>query len=101
MGWLKKVTYGDASTTQYTYDAGGRVTNIADSLSGSIGYTYNDYGCGTCSGRGVDQIAEEITAAGTIGYTYDDIGRRITMTAPGEPVVNYTWDDLKKASPPS
>jgi YD repeat-containing protein len=93
MGRLQKVTFGDSSTTIYDYDAGGRVTSINDSLSGSIAYTYNDYGCGSCSGSGLNRIASETTPSGTVSYTYDDDGRRLTMTVPGEPVVNYTWDD--------
>jgi YD repeat-containing protein len=93
MGRLKNVTYGDGSTTQYAYDAGGRVTAVTDSLSGTINYSYNDYGCGSCSGSGVDQIAEENTAAGTVAYTYDKVGRRLTMTVPSAPQVGYAWDD--------
>jgi RHS repeat-associated protein len=93
MGRLKQVTYGDASTTQYIYDAGGRVTTITDSLSGTISYTYNDFGCGSCSGSALDHIASETTPAGTVSYAYDAVGRRSTMTFPGTPDVTYTWDD--------
>lgn len=92
-GRLKRVAYGDGATTQYSYDAGGRVTAVTDSLSGTINYSYNDYGCGSCSGSGVDQIAEENTAAGTVAYTYDKVGRRLTMTVPSAPQVGYAWDD--------
>jgi RHS repeat-associated protein len=90
---LQQVTFGDSSYIQYMYDAAGRTTNIYDSISGAIGYTYNDYGCSTCGGRGLNRIAEETTPLSTIDYTYDADGRRASMTVAGEPVVNYTYDD--------
>jgi YD repeat-containing protein len=36
------VTYDDASTTSYTYDAGNRQIQIVDSLSGTITRTYDN-----------------------------------------------------------
>ena len=93
MNRLKMRTFGDGSTVQYLYDAAGRVTSIDDSVSGAIGYAYNDYGCQTCSGRGLDLISRGTTPLGTINYTYDPKGRRSSMTVGGEPVVNYGYDD--------
>jgi len=92
MNRLKRQTFADGSAIQYVYDAAGRVTNINDSVSGAIGYAYNDHGCPTCSGRGVDRISRETTPLGTVSYTYDHNGRR-SMTVGGEPVVNYGYDD--------
>src|SRR5574341_636756 len=66
MDRLKKVTFQDGSYIQNTYDAVGRVTNIYDSISGSITREYNDYGCSSCSGRGLDLISREITPLGII-----------------------------------
>lgn len=60
---------------------------------GAIGYGYNDYGCSTCSGSGLDRIAQEVTPLSTIDYTYHDDGRRASMTVAGEPVVSYGYDD--------
>ena len=93
MNRLKLMTFNDGSYLQYTYDAAGRATSIYDSISGAIGYTYNDHGCSSCGGRGLDLISEEQTSLSTIDYTYDATGRRTSMTVAGEPVVNYTYDD--------
>ncbi len=92
MNRLKKVTYQDGSNIQYTYDLAGRVTGINDTISGVITYTYNDFGCSNCSGRGINRIAEESTALQTVDYTYDEVGRRVTMTVAGQPVVTYVYD---------
>lgn len=93
MNRLRQVTFNDGSTIQYVYDAAGRATSISDSLSGTIWYTYNDYGCPTCDGRGVDRISQEQTPNSTVNYTYDADGRRASMTVAGEPAVTYGYDD--------
>ncbi len=93
MNRLKKITYQDNSFTEYTYDLAGRVDYINDSISGFIDPTYNDFGCTTCTGRGLDRISKETTPLGTIDYTYDKAGRRISMTVAGQNVVNYVYDN--------
>ncbi|MDI6800834.1 MAG: RHS repeat-associated core domain-containing protein [Thermodesulfovibrionales bacterium] len=92
MNRLKKITYHDNSFTEYTYDAAGRVDYINDSVSGYIDYLYNDFGCTSCSGRGMDRIAKETTPLGTIDYTYDKLGRRLSMTVGGQNAVKYVYD---------
>jgi YD repeat-containing protein len=65
-------------------------------LSGTISFTYNDYGCsGSCWTGGVNRIAEESNSLGTVDYTYNAVGKRASMTVAGagEPVVNYTCYD--------
>lgn len=89
----KNVTFHDGSYLQYTYDAAGRLTNVYDSISGAVGHTYNDSGCSSCGGKGLDRISEERTPLSTIAYTYDANGRKATMTVAGEPVVTYSYDD--------
>ena len=89
---LKKVTFNDGSNIQYTYDVVGRATTISDSISGNLSYTYNDFGCSSCSGRGLDRIATETSPLSTINYTYDQDGRRLSMTVSGEQVANYVYD---------
>ena len=91
MNRIKKITYHDSSYIEYIYDLAGRIDYINDSVSGFIDYTYNDFGCTTCGGRGMDRIAQEVTPIGTIDYTYDNVGRRKTMTVAGQPVVNYDY----------
>ncbi len=39
-------------------------------------YTYNDYGCGSCSGSALDRIATETSPDSTVNYSYDADGRR-------------------------
>jgi RHS repeat-associated protein len=90
---IKHITYYDGSYTDYTYDAVGRVDYVNDSISGYIDYTYNDFGCTSCSGRGMDRIAQESTPLGTINYSYDENGRRESMTVAGQPTVNYEYYD--------
>jgi YD repeat-containing protein len=87
MDRVKKITYHDGSFTTYTYDAVGRLITVTDTVTGTISYTYNDFGCTTCGGRGMDRIAQEVTPIGTIDYTYDNVGRRKTMTVLGQPAV--------------
>jgi RHS repeat-associated protein len=71
-----------ASTLTMTLDAGSRLTNLADSVSGSIVRTYNL----------LDRLTQEQTPDGTVTYTYDDAGRRATMQITGRTQVSYTFD---------
>jgi RHS repeat-associated protein len=74
------------STVAYTRDAGNRVTQISDSLSGNITRTYD----------GLDRLLSETTPQGSIGYTYDLAGRRTSMTVNGQPAVSYSYDDANR-----
>jgi YD repeat-containing protein len=76
----------NGSTIDYTYDAGDRVTQIADSTGGTIARTYDD----------LDRLTQEQTPEGTVSYTYDAAGRRATMTVTGQPSVVYTWDNANR-----
>jgi RHS repeat-associated protein len=88
-----QIAYQDGSSVQFTYDAGGRITGILDSLSGAIGYTYSGSGCSSCSSGAPDKIISETTPQGIINYTYDNLGRRQSMTLTGQPSVAYTYYD--------
>jgi len=70
------------STVSYTYDAGDRLTNAADSLTGTITRGFD----------GLDRLTSETTLQGSVSYTYDASGRRQTMTVAGQPTVNYAFD---------
>jgi RHS repeat-associated protein len=76
------VTYQDSSTTAYMWDAGNRVTQLVDPLSGTITRTYD----------GLDRLTQEVTPQDTVSYTYDASGRRATMTVLGQPTVTYGYD---------
>ncbi len=71
------------STVAYTRDAGNRVTQISDSLSGNITRSYD----------GLDRLVSETTPQGSVGYTYDLAGRRTSMTVSGQSPVSYSYDN--------
>ena len=93
-GRVSQIGYGAApatpsafqNTLTYTYDAGNRVTQIADSLSGLITRQYD----------GMNRLVQETTPQGTVNYTYDAAGRRTAMQVAGQSAVNYTWDDANR-----
>lgn len=70
------------STITNTWDAGNRLIEADDSVSGSIARMYDD----------LDRLTSETTALGSVSYTYDAGGRRTTMSVSGQPTVTYTWD---------
>jgi RHS repeat-associated protein len=93
------VTSGGASTYESTvtstYDAAvecgcvgfsGRLRQLADSVSGNVVYTFDDF----------DRITSEATQQGTVSYSYDALGRRTTMSVPGQSTTVYTYDDANR-----
>ena len=78
------VTYADSSSVTFSYDAASHLTEAYDSADPHrpITFTYDP----------LDRLAKETTPLGIVGYTYDDAGRRLTMTAPGQKAVAYTYD---------
>ena len=79
-------TYPGGATVTPTYDAIGRLTALADSLSGTLGWEYDAF----------DRVKREFGPQGSVGYTYDAVGRRATMTAAAQPVTEYTWDNADR-----
>jgi YD repeat-containing protein len=78
------VTWADSSTTTLTWDLGNRLTQVVDSISGTI------------TRQWVDRLQYEQTPQGRIDYTYDNAGRRQTMTVLGQPSVVYAWDNADR-----
>ncbi len=74
------------STIGYTYDAVDRLTQVADSQSGTITLAYDN----------LDRLTSETTSQGTVSYTYDVVGRRTSMTVGGQPVVSYSYDNADR-----
>lgn len=74
------------STVSYTYDAGNRMSQAADSAGGTITDAYDD----------LDRLTSETTAQGSISYGYDAAGRRTSMTVAGQPQVTYTYDNADR-----
>jgi RHS repeat-associated protein len=71
------------STINYTWDGGNRLTNLVDSVTGTITRGYD----------GLDRLTSEQTPQGTVSYTYDAASRRQTMTVAGQTALNYTFDN--------
>jgi len=109
---LTGVTYPNADTQSYTYDAqGNRLTKVhngtptsysyddADqmTLAGGVAYTYDADGNQTAAGADTfSWDAENRMTASTIGgvngsYAYDGAGLRRSRTLGGA-TVTYTWD---------
>ena len=82
--------YGAASCTAttfqnniaYTYDGGNRLTQVADTLAGTISRHYD----------GLDDLTYESTPQGTINYQFDAGHRRSNMTVTGQTKVVYGYD---------
>lgn len=70
------------STVTNGYDGADGITSIADSLSGTISFGYDN----------LARLTSETTPQGNVSYTYDAAGRRVTMTVAGQPTVNYSYD---------
>jgi YD repeat-containing protein len=85
---------GDSANPTYqssitlTYDAGGRLTQVEDSISGTITYTYDNY----------DRLTSKTTPQGSISYAYDAAGRRTSMTVARQPTVNYSYDNANRVT---
>src|SRR5262249_51633569 len=63
-----------------------RMTQIVDSVGGTITFTYD----------GLDRSLTETTSLGTITYNYDAAGRRATMSVPGQTQISYGYDDADR-----
>jgi YD repeat-containing protein len=64
-------SYADGSTVSWTWDLTGRLTQLQDSVGGTVARVYD----------GLDRITNETTPRGTKSYTYDAAGRRLIMQA--------------------
>jgi RHS repeat-associated protein len=71
------------ATVNYTYDAGSRLTQLADTQSGTIGRTFDNF----------DRLTQESTVKGTVTYSYDAAGRRQSMTAGAQGATSYSYDN--------
>ncbi len=74
------------STITNTYDAGNRLTQTVDSVTGTISRTYD----------GLDRMTQETTPQGTVSYAYDAANRRSSMTVTGQTAVSYTYDNANR-----
>jgi RHS repeat-associated protein len=80
--------YNYASTIDYTYDVGGRLTQVADSTSGAGTITrgYDDLD------RLTSEIQPNAPSPGVL-FTYRADGTRQTMTVPGQSQITYGYNN--------
>ncbi len=86
-----KATFQDGTSTNYTYDAGNRITQVQEKdvsniVIATITRTYD----------GLDCLTQEVTPQGQIDYTYDNASRRATMTVVGQSQVTYSYDNANR-----
>lgn len=79
---LVRTDYPDGSSTTFSYNAVGRLAQVADSISGTIELYYDN----------LDRLIQETTELATIRYTYDAIGRRTSMVINGGQPITYQYD---------
>ncbi len=90
-GQIKKIS-GAFGDKDYSYDAGERITTLADTHSGSFGFTYNPY-------NGFVAGVSHATVPLSVEYQYDTLDRvtGIVWRGPGDAVVcsqSYTLNDV-------
>ncbi|WP_302179662.1 RHS repeat-associated core domain-containing protein, partial [Xanthomonas fragariae] len=73
---------GMGGSVTASYDAGNRMVALADSVSGTLGWSYDSF----------DQITAANSPQGTITYGYDAAGRRTKMQAATQAQVVYGYD---------
>jgi RHS repeat-associated protein len=74
------------SSINYTWDGGNRLTQAADSSSGTIIREFDL----------LDNLKTETTPQGSITYCYDNVNRRQSMQVAGQSKVSYSWDDANR-----
>ncbi|WJI14309.1 hypothetical protein MWN52_11710 [Pseudoxanthomonas winnipegensis] len=87
LGRLTATTFpGSGGTLTSAYDAGDRLTSLTDSISGALGWTYDNF----------DAVTQANSPQGTIYYTYDAAGRRTNMQAASQTQVQYSYDNANR-----
>ena len=86
-----QATYHNSTKTQWTYDAGNRVTQIQElsatnAVLSTITRTWDE----------LDRLTQEVTPQGTISYAYDKAHRRTAQTVTGQPSLVYTYDNSSR-----
>ena len=76
------------STINYTYDAGDRLTQTVDSVSGTMTFGYDN----------LDRLTSQTTPQGSVSYGYDAASRRTSMTVAGQPAVSYAYDNADRVT---
>jgi YD repeat-containing protein len=69
-----------------TFDAGDRLTQAVDSITGTIIRSYDL----------LDRLTDEQSPQGEVSYLYDNAGRRQSMTVFGQTAVSYSFDNANR-----
>ncbi|WP_427308981.1 RHS repeat-associated core domain-containing protein [Cupriavidus sp. H39] len=76
------------ATATYTFDAGNRLTQLADSAGGSLTRSYD----------GLDRLTGETTPQGSVSYGYDAAGRRTSFQVAGQAAISYAYDNANRVT---
>lgn len=74
------------STINYTYDPYNRLTQVVDSVSGTISINYDD----------LARTISETSPQGTVGLSLDQGGRVIGKTVTGQAAISYAYDKANR-----
>ena len=74
------------STVAYTYDLYDRITQVVDSISGTINITFDD----------LARTASEASPQGTVSFTYDKLGRLTAKSVTGQAGISYNYDNANR-----
>lgn len=74
------------ATVSYTYDAGNRLTQLVDSVGGTITRSYDS----------LDRLTSETTPQGSVSYGYDAASRRTSFQVAGQTAVSYAYDNADR-----
>ncbi len=74
------------SSKSFTYDDASRLTEVSDSISGSITLAYDSR----------SNLTSETSPQGVISYEYDAADRKTSMTVTGQLAVTYTYDNSNR-----
>ena len=84
-------TWQEGVTTNRTWDAADRLTQITDSVSGTITRQYDVR---------FDTLTQEVTPLGaataTVNYQYDTAGHRTQLQVVGQTAVSHGWGDANR-----
>lgn len=87
LGRPKKTVYQDGTVITATYDAGNRLLTLLDSAdTGALAWEYDEF----------DAVVKATTPQGVVSFSYDAVGRRASMTAAAQAVVEYTFDSADR-----
>ncbi|MGH9462624.1 MAG: RHS repeat-associated core domain-containing protein, partial [Vicinamibacteria bacterium] len=88
-GRLQKVTRGDGSFIEFTYDAAGRRASVSDALGGKTSYLYDG------TGR-LERIVDPLNGVITLGY--DSMSNVTSFTDPLGRITRFEHDAFRRVT---